>query len=220
MPFKLVGEIGLKFFGKISASISHEIKNIMAIINENAGLIEDLTLMSEKGIPIDPERLKNISAKIIKQVARADTILKNMNKFAHSIDEPFGQIELGELISLVCGLSARFASMKGVNVEVNNIKTPIIIITNPFFMQTIIFRCINFTMDNCEKGKTVFITSKDNGNSATIAFGKLREFFESKENLNFPQKEEKILLNALKSEMILSLDTKELILNIPKDINK
>ena len=33
---------GLFFFGKMSASISHELKNVLAIINENAGLAEDL----------------------------------------------------------------------------------------------------------------------------------------------------------------------------------
>jgi len=43
----------LRFFGKIVASISHEIKNVMAIINEKAGLIKDLTLMAEKGVESD-----------------------------------------------------------------------------------------------------------------------------------------------------------------------
>jgi hypothetical protein len=42
----------------MTASISHEIKNVMAIINESAGLLEDYSLMAEKGMPIDPERLK------------------------------------------------------------------------------------------------------------------------------------------------------------------
>ena len=34
---------GLRFFGKVNASISHEIRNALAVINENAGLIKDLT---------------------------------------------------------------------------------------------------------------------------------------------------------------------------------
>ena len=40
-------ETGLQFFGKMTASISHEIKNVLAIINENAGLLEDLALLSD-----------------------------------------------------------------------------------------------------------------------------------------------------------------------------
>ena len=39
-----VGLGGIQFFGKMAASISHEIKNVLAIINENAGLLEDICL--------------------------------------------------------------------------------------------------------------------------------------------------------------------------------
>ena len=42
---------GLQFFGKVSASIAHEIKNVLAIINENAGLLEDLTFAARKERP-------------------------------------------------------------------------------------------------------------------------------------------------------------------------
>ena len=56
----IIAETGLQFFGRISASISHELKNVLAIINENAGLLEDLTSMADRGKPIDSARLKAI----------------------------------------------------------------------------------------------------------------------------------------------------------------
>ena len=49
---EIVTESGLQFFGKMTASISHEIKNVLAIINENAGLLEDLALMADRGAEI------------------------------------------------------------------------------------------------------------------------------------------------------------------------
>jgi hypothetical protein len=49
-----IAETGLQFYGKITASVSHEIKNVLAIINENAGLLEDFTFMADRGKPIDP----------------------------------------------------------------------------------------------------------------------------------------------------------------------
>ena len=61
-------EIGLQFFGKMTASISHEIKNVLAIINENAGLLEDLALLAGRGAAIDPQRLTNMSQAVMKQV--------------------------------------------------------------------------------------------------------------------------------------------------------
>jgi hypothetical protein len=44
----------------MTASISHEIKNVMAIINESAGLLEDYSLMAEKGMPIDPDNASRL----------------------------------------------------------------------------------------------------------------------------------------------------------------
>ena len=88
----IIAETGLQFFGKISASISHELKNVMAIVNENAGLLEDLTVMAERGKPLDPARLKLMAAAVQKQIGRADVILKNMNRFAHSFDETLASV--------------------------------------------------------------------------------------------------------------------------------
>ena len=93
-----IGETGLQFYGKITASVSHEIKNVLAIINENAGLLEDLTLMTDRGQPIDPARLKTMAAVVQKQIGRADGILNNMNRFAHSIDKTVAEVDLNQII--------------------------------------------------------------------------------------------------------------------------
>ena len=107
-------ETALRFFGKMSASISHEIKNVLAIINENAGLLEDYNLMAEKGIPLNPERLKTLAETVMTQIKRADVIVKNMNKFAHSVDDAKKTVDVREVLELVRALSSRFAAMRGV----------------------------------------------------------------------------------------------------------
>jgi signal transduction histidine kinase len=104
---------GFQFFGTMSASISHEIKNALAIINENAGLLEDYALLAEKGRPIDPERLKVLAGQVMKQIKRADNLVKRMNRFAHSADEPLKNIDLGETLELITAIAQRVASMRG-----------------------------------------------------------------------------------------------------------
>ena len=79
----------------MSASISHEIKNALAIINESAGLLEDFSLLAEKGRPIDPERLKLLAQSVLKQVQRADGLVKKMNRFAHSADDAIKNYRFG-----------------------------------------------------------------------------------------------------------------------------
>jgi len=39
----------LQYFGNMLPSLSHEAKNILAVINENAGLMNDFILMAQKG---------------------------------------------------------------------------------------------------------------------------------------------------------------------------
>ncbi|MEE4112297.1 MAG: hypothetical protein V2I40_05740, partial [Desulfobacteraceae bacterium] len=51
------GYDSLAFFGKVNASISHELKNVMAIISETAGLLGDLSEMARGGGSVDPDML-------------------------------------------------------------------------------------------------------------------------------------------------------------------
>ena len=46
---ELVSEESLRFFGAMSASVSHEIKNKLAVINEKAGLVEDIAVAMRSG---------------------------------------------------------------------------------------------------------------------------------------------------------------------------
>ena len=133
--WEILGETGLQFFGKMSASISHELKNVMAIINENAGLLEDLTDMAGKGMPLNPERLKTAADRIMKQIRRGDDIVKGMNRFAHSVDEPLRQADLNDTLGLMATLSKRFASMRGVTLELEPPSRQVPVVTNPFFLQ-------------------------------------------------------------------------------------
>ena len=57
----MLADAGMKFFGKMTASATHEIKNALAIINESAGLLEDLSIMASKDHPLSPIRIKDIS---------------------------------------------------------------------------------------------------------------------------------------------------------------
>ena len=55
---RLLHEMELSFFGTISASVSHELNNVLSIINEYAGLLDDLVTADKKGIPFENEKIK------------------------------------------------------------------------------------------------------------------------------------------------------------------
>jgi signal transduction histidine kinase len=204
-------EEGLQFFGKMSASMSHEIKNVLAVINENAGLLQDFVYMHDKGMPIDAKQLKGVSQMIIKQVRRADSIMKNMNKFAHSTDQLTRAENLNDILDIVTKLASRFASMREVSLEKIPPDEPINIKTNPFLLENLIWLCLDSAMDSVGQGKTVRVFTKKIDNSAQITFSQLDSMPEPTLEA-FPDKRIEALLCALQAE--ITVDSKAGTINI------
>lgn len=140
---QIVCENGLQFFGKMTASISHEIKNVLAIINENAGMLEDYIYMEQKGIPLTSEKVGRVAKQVLKQIQRADGIIKKMNRFSHSIDAPLKQIDVCDTVRLVIALSQRFATNRGVAINYPDGSSCFQITTHPFFLENLIWQCID-----------------------------------------------------------------------------
>ncbi len=135
----VLGQAGLRFFGKVSASISHEIKNALAGIHENAGLLSDLSALVAKGTPVDPERFQRIAERVMGEVRRADAIVQDMNAFSHSIDVEISGVDLHELIPRVVRLFARTAAVRGCSLQTTLPPAPLQLTTAPFFLQHLLW---------------------------------------------------------------------------------
>lgn len=164
------GLSGLKFFGTMTAAVSHDIKNVMAIINENAGLIKDLIQMSQKGAPLDAQRIHALADRCSRQVARADGIIKDLNRFSHSIDDPIKQVDLVEVMNLTLSLSTRFARLKGVVIELNPSPANISVTTNPFFLSLLLWLCMEYGLDTAGEDKKITIDIQKQGSDIRICF--------------------------------------------------
>ena len=147
---------GLQFFGRVSASVSHEIKNVFAVINEKAGLLADLTIMAERGMPIDPERLKKTADSIQAQVRRGDTIVKNMNAFAHSTDEETREVDLAEILELTVALATRMADMHQIRLSSAGCE-PASLTANPFDLMRLLHSSIAAALSVMEPGGTLAV---------------------------------------------------------------
>jgi len=206
-----IGDCGLYCFGSISASISHELKNALAIINENAGLLEDLSLMAEKGRPLDPVRLKNLAANIGKQIQRADGIIRNMNRFAHSADEPVNCIDLGETLALTVALSSRFAAMKSVTLNFIPPPQPIRVTTRLFYIENLIWLCLKEILERASAAKEITLTIRSQPNGAAVIF--------SPSDAPVTDANTIALLDYLKAVQSTDSQHRELIFTLPVDMN-
>ena len=194
-----VGLGGIQFFGKMAASISHEIKNVLAIINENAGLLEDICLMAERGKPIDPARLKRLSGSVKDQIRRADHIMTVMNRFAHSVDEASVSIDVSEVVELLVSLSARFVAMRGVVLEVGK-SAGAAITTFPFVLLNLLWLCLDYAMAVVGPGKTIELLAEKTGDGVWLRFCKL-ENMETDAAPLFPAEREAALGQALHAQI-------------------
>lgn len=138
---------GVRFFGEMSASISHEMKNALAIINENAGLLTDMVGLSEQGMPISMERLVGLAQSISRQVKRGDLIVKRFNRFAHSADHPGEIVDVAETLGFVIDLAARLIAMRGSKLQIEAPPEPVRLKTNRFFLENLMWNCLDRIMD-------------------------------------------------------------------------
>ncbi len=208
-----IGDANIQFFGKMVASLSHEIKNVFAVIHENAGLLEDLVLLTEKGRPLDPGRIKRVAGKMRGQIIRGDEIVKNMNRFAHSADVPIESVDLNQTLKLLVELFQRSATMKGITLETKASEDEVIVRTNLFILENMIWLCVSAAMDCVASSKNMVIAVEKVGDGAQIRFTGLDTLSES---LGSKIKEEggEAFLNELKGTLTFNSIDGELVLSL------
>ncbi len=216
---RLLREQALSFFGTITASLSHEINNSVAIITELSGLQEDLLLGAEQGRPIDNSKMLELSQRITNQVKKGREFIKRLNRFAHTVDNAITDYDLREVLDQLAALAQRFAFLKGVNLEASLEKESVKIRGNPFGLQQAVFICIRLVIDASNKDETISVTFEREEQGARILItGRSLNGAEEKESkLSFLTILMKELCGAIE---IISLDNEQqsLALHIPMSI--
>lgn len=156
----------LQVFGKISAAVSHDLKNVLAIINESAGLLDDLALRAAKGIEIPPERLNIATARILKQVKRGDVVLKNLNRFAHTTDAPVLQANVAETVALMVDLASRQAAMKEVIFTI--VPDGCMVTTCLVYLEAFVYQLLRHVIDILPRKESVDIAVAGEGDAVVI----------------------------------------------------
>ena len=158
----------LQVFGKICAAVSHDLKNVLAIVNESAGLVDDLALRAAKGIDIPPDRLNASTARILKQVKRGDAVLKNLNRFAHSTDAPLAQVNVAEMVCLMVDLAGRQIAMKELAFTLPPAET--VVHTCVVYLEALVYLLLRQMVDTLPRKEAVDVTIAETGEAVMITF--------------------------------------------------
>jgi len=210
-----IGVHGLRFFGKMSASVSHEIKNVLAIINENAGLLKDYTLMVEKGLELNPHQVGVKADKITAQVARIDEIIRKMNLFAHSIDQDRQKINPDAILKLMIALAERMAAMKSIKLELAAASESVSITTTPFFLENLVWLCLEFALNLTEEGDVLKLGCEKTKEGVLIRFKQLSNL-STEQAAGFPDGAAvAALAAALQANLFADTESRELVIALP-----
>ncbi len=168
---------GLRFFGAISATVTHDLKNALSIINESAGLLEDFCFMAKRGRPFDPDRIATVVAQVKGQVARADRLIRSFNRFAHSVDHPVAPADIGETAADLIHLAQRLLANQGVSVVVRAAAPPVVVPTRPLLAQALMWAAVQWAAGLAGAGREIVVSAEPFAGGARVRVAPPAEAF-------------------------------------------
>jgi len=153
---------GLLFSEKVNASISHELNNILATISETSGLLNDLTGMARQGQGLKLSQLERCNDSIAQEAQRGFSVVRQMNRFAHSVASPIKEIDIVEVVKLTINLYGFLKNSGNIQIrETDKDMTPVL--TSPFLLQNLIYRLLTYIFEYTDQnGDThIDVRSKD-----------------------------------------------------------
>ncbi|MBU2498950.1 MAG: hypothetical protein KKE57_08625 [Proteobacteria bacterium] len=214
---KEIGKIcaeGLAFFGITNRLISHELKNILAIISETLGLIDELIKSSQTGLDLKPGQLSSLSESVIEEIERANSIIRNMNTFAHSVDEFMGEVDISRILSLMIGICRLNSASKNTKLRLVD-NGPCVIYTSPLFLQKLLYQVINFSLPFVSPQHEIKVSFDSDDHGARIIFSGI-----SCNNIKELNEKEAWLAKMLSAKVFLDATAGELSIALPKRIGE
>jgi C4-dicarboxylate-specific signal transduction histidine kinase len=163
----------LAFFGQITASVTHELNNIMAVINEITGLLSDIISDSDATQLQNYNDLVKIRQKLTIQIERGRSVIKHLNSFAHGADEPSKTFDLNAVIENLINLSRRLAYLKKIELQSEVSSEPIILVASPFRLQLALFTVIHKAFDWVSDRGIMTVSTRADINHARVTIGGL-----------------------------------------------
>ncbi len=135
-------EDSLMFFGAVTAGQCHELTNALNIVNELAGLQQDLIAGAEHGRDVDLPRLSSIAGRIQAQIERAEAVIRYINRLAHGVDEHLCVFDLREALAVILSLATHAARLSQTRLVWQLPEQAAALQASPLALQQAVFACI------------------------------------------------------------------------------
>ncbi|GEM_PF-946133 len=131
------------FFGRIIASYSHEIRNVLAVINETTGLMNDLLTYVYKDQSEKRDKLINLLVSVTGQLQRGEELSTCLNTFAHAPDKAENRIDVTYYLDTLVKLSTKIAARRNLELQVKEKKKKLFLNTSPIEFLATVFSAVD-----------------------------------------------------------------------------
>lgn len=145
----------LASIGRLASGVAHEINNPMAIINEKAGLMKDLTEMSDDFA--NKERFLDLLRSIHGAVIRCRTITHRLLGFARQMHVSPEVVDINELIREVLGFLEKEAFHRDIRMQLELDEDLPTVVSDRGQLQQVFLNVINNAMDAVDKGGEIHV---------------------------------------------------------------
>jgi C4-dicarboxylate-specific signal transduction histidine kinase len=154
--------------GRMTAGMTHELKNVLAIIKESAGLLHDILGLSKGDTVPKRDQLEKVASRIQAQVARGNEQLASLNWLAHSVSDRGAAVGIHELSSQIWKLMQRFARLKQVELVVEPSEPDVTIHTNVPRLLVVLVTCVEYYLNRESPNGRVVLRSGGTGDEASL----------------------------------------------------
>jgi two-component system NtrC family sensor kinase len=151
--------------GRLAAGVAHEINNPLAIINEKAGLMEDM-LEQSGDLKQQKEKFLNLLGGIFDSVNRCRKITHRLLGFSRRVDIGRDLIDMNDTIKEVIGFIEKEVLYRNIRLELNLKKDLPRIETDKGLLQQVFLNIINNAIDAVHEGGLIEVSSGVRGDEA------------------------------------------------------
>lgn len=161
-------EAQLRFIGKILATLSHELKNHLAIIKEYSGLIQDLAEAEKPPTAGSAGQYVSSARSIHLQIDKTLVLLRAFSRFSHRMDASQSAYSVNEAVEELLALIHRLANHKRVLLETDFRDDLPQVTGDPALLQFSLFRQIETAMNRLAKGGALVLKTGPARDAVTI----------------------------------------------------
>jgi len=155
------------FMGRLTASATHEMQNILATIRESGGLMEDLLALGAENFA-HAERFKKGLCVLSEQVERGMALSEQLNYCAHAPETTPAGTEVNEAMRSLVGLCRRDAARRRVSLELAPGRTGLRTSLRALELMALLGQALDCALPHMPQGSQLILSVEEQGGLAVV----------------------------------------------------